>query len=120
MGVQRVDLEWSGVCVGVRERDAKEFHAASVGWLCGALALVPSRCTCTQTVHAAEPVSFRSPTSVPNRFRRMEAFRNDTRLKGQVYDFKEPYWRVRYSDGNWEDLTRTELQKIKRPAVAYG
>eukprot|EP00903_Cladosiphon_okamuranus_P006352 g6222.t1 len=39
-------------------------------------------------------------------------FSGGTRLKGQVYDFKAPYWRVRYSGGNWEELTRTELQKL--------
>ena len=42
-------------------------------------------------------------------------FANGTRLKGQVYDFKAPYWRVRYLDGNHEDLTRTELKKLKPP-----
>ena len=45
-------------------------------------------------------------------------FANGTRLKGQVYDFKAPYWRVRYPDGNSEDLTRTELQKLRKPGVA--
>ncbi|CAM9997371.1 unnamed protein product [Pylaiella littoralis] len=67
------------------------------------------------------------PPSPPNPLSRSEALRmfpigfvvwkrfaDDTRLKGQVYDFKAPYWRVRYSDGNWEDLTRTELQKLVR------
>eukprot|EP00903_Cladosiphon_okamuranus_P021371 g19641.t1 len=42
-------------------------------------------------------------------------FSGGTRLKGQVYDFKAPYWRVRYPDGNWEELTRTELQKLVAP-----
>ena len=28
---------------------------------------------------------------------------------GQVYDFQVPYWRVRYPDGDWEELTRREM-----------
>lgn len=40
-----------------------------------------------------------------------------TQLKGQVYNFKAPYWRVRYPDGNWEDLTRIEVQKLGKPGV---
>ena len=73
-------------------------------------------------------VPVRKPSPSPKILSRAEALRlfpvgfvvwkrfaNGTRLKGQVYDFKAPYWRVRYPDGNWEDLTRTELQKLKQP-----
>ena len=28
---------------------------------------------------------------------------------GQVYDFQAPYWRVRYPDGDWEKLSRREI-----------
>ena len=28
---------------------------------------------------------------------------------GQVYDFQVPYWRVRYPDGDWEELSRREM-----------
>eukprot|EP00903_Cladosiphon_okamuranus_P014016 g13034.t1 len=79
-----------------------------------------------QLYHPDAP-ALKSP-SPPNALSRSEALRmfpigfvvwkcfNDgTCLKGQVYDFKAPYWRVRYPDGNWEELTRTELQKIGRP-----
>ena len=46
-----------------------------------------------------------------------KSFSGGTRLKGQVYDFKAPYWRLRYSNGNWEELTRTEMQKLAGPKV---
>ena len=29
----------------------------------------------------------------------------------EVYDFSDPYWRVRYPDGDWEEMNR---QQIKR------
>ena len=36
------------------------------------------------------------------------------RLQGQVYDYRDRYWRVRYSDQNWEELTRRELEQLQR------
>ncbi|CAN0327373.1 unnamed protein product [Scytosiphon promiscuus] len=78
--------------------------------------------------HPDAPVLISSP---PNSVSRSEALRmfpigfvvwkhfpNGTRLKGQVYDFKARYWRVRYPDGNWEDLTRTKLRKLGGPRGA--
>ncbi|CAN0048228.1 unnamed protein product [Pylaiella littoralis] len=35
-------------------------------------------------------------------------------LNGQVFDFKDRYWRVRYTDNNWEEVTRTELKRLLR------
>ena len=35
-------------------------------------------------------------------------------LQGQVYDYLAPYWRVRYTDGNWEELSRRELERLSR------
>ena len=32
---------------------------------------------------------------------------------GEVYDFKDPYWRVRYQDGDWEELNR-QYVKLRR------
>lgn len=29
----------------------------------------------------------------------------------KVYDFKEPYLRVRYPDGDWEELTKMEMDR---------
>ena len=71
-----------------------------------------------------------NPSPSPNSLSRAEALRmfplglvvwkrfpGGTRLKGQVYDFKAPYWRVRYSEGIWEELTRTELQKLAAPKL---
>ena len=31
--------------------------------------------------------------------------------RGKVCDFFDPYWRVEFSDGDWEELTRRELRK---------
>ena len=31
-------------------------------------------------------------------------------LDGEVYDFYTPYWRVRYKDNNWEELSKRERQ----------
>ena len=30
--------------------------------------------------------------------------------RGKVCDFYDPYWRVEFSDGDWEELTRRELR----------
>ena len=32
------------------------------------------------------------------------------RCQTEVYDYKTPYWRVRHADGDWEELTRTEVE----------
>ena len=29
--------------------------------------------------------------------------------RGKICDFYDPYWRVDFSDGDWEELTRQEL-----------
>ena len=29
----------------------------------------------------------------------------------KVYDFYDPYWRVEYSDGDWEELTTREVEQ---------
>ena len=33
------------------------------------------------------------------------------RCRTEVYDYKNPYWRVRNADGDWEELTRTEVEQ---------
>lgn len=35
-------------------------------------------------------------------------------LQGQAYDYYHRWWRVRYTDQNWEDLTRRELELLVR------
>ena len=30
---------------------------------------------------------------------------------GRVYDFQPPYWRVRYPDGDWEELSRSQVTR---------
>ena len=30
--------------------------------------------------------------------------------RGKICDFYDPYWRVEFSNGNWEELTRRELR----------
>ena len=37
---------------------------------------------------------------------------------GEVYDFSNPYWRVRYPDGDWEELNRHEVNQGKELATA--
>ena len=32
---------------------------------------------------------------------------------GQVYDFYSPYWRVRFADNDWEELTATEMKRFR-------
>ena len=31
--------------------------------------------------------------------------------KGKICDFSDPYWRVEYPDGDWEELSRKEVRK---------
>ena len=35
------------------------------------------------------------------------------RLQGQAYDCRDRYWRVQYSDQNWEELTRREMEQLR-------
>ena len=35
------------------------------------------------------------------------------RCRTEVYDYKTPYWRVRHAVGDWEELTRTEIERGK-------
>ena len=30
---------------------------------------------------------------------------------GEVYDFSDPYWRVNYLEGDWEELNRQEVKQ---------
>ena len=41
-------------------------------------------------------------------------FGGGMRLQGQVFDYYDRYWKVRYSDQDWENLTRQELQRLSR------
>ena len=31
-----------------------------------------------------------------------------------MYDFYTPYWRVRYKDNNWEELSKREMNRFAR------
>ena len=31
--------------------------------------------------------------------------------RGKICDFYDPYWRVEFSDGDWEEVTRRELRQ---------
>ena len=33
------------------------------------------------------------------------------RCRVEVYYYKTPYWRVGHADGDWEELTRTEIEQ---------
>ena len=31
--------------------------------------------------------------------------------RGKICDFYDPYWRVAFSDGDWEELTKRDLRR---------
>ena len=33
-------------------------------------------------------------------------------ILGQVYDYRAPYWRVKYEDNDWEELSRQEVHRM--------
>ena len=37
------------------------------------------------------------------------------RCRTEVYDYKTPYWRVRHADGDWKELTLTEIDAVSLP-----
>ena len=39
---------------------------------------------------------------------------------GEVYDFSDPCWRVRYLEGDWEELNRHEVKQGKELATALA
>ena len=41
------------------------------------------------------------------------------RCRTEVYDYKTPYWRVRHADGDWEELTRTEVEQGRNTPSAF-
>ena len=67
------------------------------------------------SVKPRTPLSRRqSLTLFPIGFIIWKYFGGGLRLQRQVYDYKARYWRVRYSDQNWEELTRRELEQLQR------
>ena len=36
-------------------------------------------------------------------------------MTGEVFDYCSPYWRVKYVDGDWEELSLGEIRKFKEP-----
>ena len=43
-------------------------------------------------------------------------FDHGAEMVGQVYDYLQPYWRVRYPDNNWEEMPRRDLERsTKKP-----
>ena len=37
---------------------------------------------------------------------------------GELYDSSNPYWRVKYPDGDWEDLNGQEIKQGKKLVTA--
>ena len=67
------------------------------------------------SVKPRTPLSRRQAlTLFPIGFTIWKDFGGGLRLQGQVYDYKDRYWRVRYSDQNWEELTRRESEQLQR------
>ena len=52
-------------------------------------------------------------TLFPIGFTIWKDFGGGLRLQGQVYDYRDRYWRVRYTDNNWEELTRREMERLQ-------
>ena len=50
----------------------------------------------------------------PVGYRFWRDFGGGLKMQGVVFDYFDSYWRVRYSDHDWEDLTRQELQRFSR------
>ena len=48
------------------------------------------------------------PYPIGTRFHKMFG---TERVTGQVFDYHMPYWRVRYPNQDWEELSRSELTK---------
>ncbi|CAN0086112.1 unnamed protein product, partial [Laminaria digitata] len=42
----------------------------------------------------------------------VKPFGDGRRRAGQVYDFYSPYWRVRFADNDWEELTVSEMNRF--------
>ena len=45
--------------------------------------------------------------------RRWRYLESGLRLQGEVYDYRDGYRRVNYSDQNWEELTRREVEQLQ-------
>jgi len=70
--------------------------------------------TAPVSVKPRAPLSRREAlTRFPIGFTIWKDFGGGLRLQGQVYDYRDRYWRVRYSDQNWEELTRREMEQLK-------
>ena len=50
------------------------------------------------------PVGSQVRTKLADGMGQMKAF------AGVIYDFKEPYWRVRCPDGDWEELNGQQMK----------
>ena len=45
---------------------------------------------------------------------------NKKRHLSKVFDYKSPYWRVRYADGDWEELNEREILKGRRTGYSQS
>ena len=36
----------------------------------------------------------------------------------EIYGFNDPYWQMRYPDGDWEELNRREIKRGKELTTA--
>ena len=41
-------------------------------------------------------------------------FNSGVEMTGQVFDYLLPYWRVRYPDNDWEDISRRDMERATR------
>ena len=58
------------------------------------------------------PLSVREALRIyPLGFTFQKDFGGGLKLQGQVFGYRDRYWRVRYSNQNWEEMTRQELER---------
>ena len=40
--------------------------------------------------------------------------------RGAIHDYKTPYYRLRYTDGDWEELSRREVERGRNAPTPHG
>ena len=42
---------------------------------------------------------------------------NVLEFEGEVFDFRQPFYRIKYADGDWEEMTQLEMRKHVVPSM---
>lgn len=93
------------------------------------MTLLHSGICITQPANDPIPVSVKPRAPIPRRealtrfpigFTVWKDFGGGLRLENQMYHCRDRYWRVRYSDQNWEELTCREMEHEAIISVRRG